>query len=243
VKKIIHNDCFVELPLIKDSSVDLIIIDPPYLISKSSNFKKHSLSSDRKLKVKYNFSIDFGEWDKGTIDWDFLFSQYYRILKKSGTLIIFYDPWKSNVLKEMSEKHKFKQPRIGIWVKNNPVPINSNLNYLSNGSEYFFTFVKGSKPTFNSKYDNGIYNYPLCHGKERLDHPTQKPLKLIADLIEKHSNVGDIVLDNFAGSGTTGEACEMSGRDYILIEMEDNYFEIIEKRLNKYLIYNSHVQN
>jgi site-specific DNA-methyltransferase (adenine-specific) len=242
-RKLIHNDCFVELEKLEDSSVDLIIIDPPYLISKKSNFKSHSDSAERKLKVKYNFSIDFGDWDKGELDWDFLFNHYQRILKKGGTLIIFYDPWKSNQLKDFAQKFKFKQPRIGMWVKNNPVPINSAVNYLSNAVEYFFTFTKGSKSTFNSKYDNGIYNFPICHGKERLDHPTQKPLGLIVELIKKHSNEGDIVLDNFAGSGTTAEACEISGRCWICIEKEKSYFDLIEKRLEKYFIYTSHEKN
>jgi site-specific DNA-methyltransferase (adenine-specific) len=118
-----------------------------------------------------------------------LFKEYYRVLKKGGTVIFFFDIWKSNIIKEVAELNKFKQPRIGQWV-NNPVPINSN-NYLSNSIEYFFTFVKGGKPTFNSIYDNGIYKYPLCHGKQRFDHPTQKPLELIKDLVRKHSNEGD----------------------------------------------------
>jgi DNA modification methylase len=121
----------------------------------------------------------------------------------------------------------------GVLVHNcNPVPINSNINYLSNSTEYFFTFVKGGKPTFNSKYDNGVYNYPICHGKERLDHPTQKPLKLIMDLIEKHSNSGDLILDTFAGTGTVGEACIKLNREYILIEKEEKYFNIIKQRLS-----------
>ena len=65
-----------------------------------------------------------------------------------------------------------------------------------------FIFIKDKNPTFNSEYDNAIYNYPLCHGKERLKHPTQKPLGLIKDLIIKHSNKGDIVLDTFAGTSS-----------------------------------------
>jgi DNA modification methylase len=93
--------------------------------------------------------------------------------------------------------------------------------------------VKSGKPTFNSEYDNGLYQFPICHGKERFEHPTQKPLNLISKLIEKHSNVGDLVLDSFAGTGTTGHACEILNREYILIEKNNEYFKIIEKRLNK----------
>lgn len=230
---IINGDCVEELKKIKDNSVDLILTDPPYFISKESNFKKISDNTPQEMATKYNISIDFGEWDKGELDWTLLFCEYNRILKKGGTLIIFYDVWKSNELKEIASIYKLKQPRVCAWIKTNPVPINSKINYLSNATEYFFTFVKGSKPTFHSEYDSGFYHYPICHGKERYQHPTQKPLSLITSLIEKHSNVGDMVLDSFAGTGTTGHACQILNRDFILIEKDENYFNIIKERLNK----------
>jgi len=230
---IIQGDCYQEIENIESSSVDLIIIDPPYIISKDSNFKKISDSTPKDMATKYNISIDFGSWDKKELDWTFLFSQFIRVLKKSGTLIIFYDIWKSDELKKCADEVGLKQPRVCAWIKTNPVPINSKVNYLSNATEYFFTFVKGGKPTFHSEYDNGFYHYPICHGKERYQHPTQKPLSLISELIKKHSNSGDMVLDCFAGTGTTGHACEILERDYILIEREQNYIDIINERLNK----------
>lgn len=230
---ILKGDCFELIKNIEEKSIDLILIDPPYQISKSSNFKNHSKKASEKMISKYGkVSIDFGEWDKITIDWNILFKEYYRILKTGGTLIIFYDIWKSHEMKEMAEKYKFKQPRIGQWQKSNPTPINSKINYLSNATEYFFTFVKGKNPTFNSKYDNGVYKHPLCHGKERLNHKTQKPLSLISDLIIKHSNPGDMVLDNFAGTGTVAHSCILNNRNYIIIERDEKYFEIITNRIN-----------
>jgi site-specific DNA-methyltransferase (adenine-specific) len=228
---LINDDCLNHIGQIPDKSINLILIDPPYIISKESHFKNISKISDPFLVTKYNMSIDFGEWDKVDMDWNFLFKEYYRMLKTGGTLIMFYDIWKSNVIKEAAETSKFKQPRICQWQKSNPVPINSKINYLSNAVEYFFTFIKGKNPTFNSEYDNGVYKYPICHGKERTKHPTQKPLSLIKDLIEKHSNPGDLILDTFAGSGTVGHACILTGRDFILIEKNQEYFEILEKRL------------
>jgi DNA modification methylase len=230
---IINDDCFNYIQNIPDKSIDLILVDPPYNISRNSHFKNISKLSDPFLVTKYNMSIDFGEWDKTEIDWKSLFKQYHRVLKDGGTLIIFYDIWKSNIIKEAAELNKFKQPRICSWVKNNPVPVNSKVNYLSNAIEYFFTFVKGKKPIFNSEYDNGIYRYPICHGKERLNHPTQKPLGLITDLINKHSNPGDVVLDTFAGSGTTGHSCILTGREFIMIEKDPEYFKILEERMKK----------
>jgi len=233
---IILGDCLQELPKIESNSIDLIITDPPYLISRESNFKQISDSTSKEMSTKYNISIDFGDWDKVELDFNYLFKEWFRILKKGGTLIVFYDVWKSNEIKESANIVGFKQPRVCAWTKTNPVPINSKTNYLSNATEYFFTFVKGGKPTFNSAYDNGFYKFPICHGKERLQHPTQKPLSLISQLIEKHSNSGDLVLDNFAGTGTVGEACVKLGRDYILIEKEETYFNMIDIRLNKSII-------
>lgn len=233
---IILGDCLQELPKIESNSIDLIITDPPYLISRDSNFKQISDSTSKEMSTKYNISIDFGDWDKVELDFNYLFKEWFRILKKGGTLIVFYDVWKSNEIKESANIVGFKQPRVCAWTKTNPVPINSKTNYLSNATEYFFTFVKGGKPTFNSEYDNGFYKFPICHGKERLQHPTQKPLSLISQLIEKHSNSGDLVLDNFAGTGTVGEACVKLGRDYILIEKEETYFNMIGDRLNKSII-------
>ena len=233
---IILGDCLQELPKIESNSIDLIITDPPYLMSRDSNFKQISDSTSKEMSTKYNISIDFGDWDKVELDFNYLFKEWFRILKKGGTLIVFYDVWKSNEIKESANIVGFKQPRVCAWTKTNPVPINSKTNYLSNATEYFFTFVKGGKPTFNSAYDNGFYKFPICHGKERLQHPTQKPLSLISQLIEKHSNSGDLVLDNFAGTGTVGEACVKLGRDYILIEKEETYFNMIGDRLNKSII-------
>lgn len=225
INQIIQGDCFEILPKIKSKTIDLILTDPPYLISRNSNFQ----NSDN---TKFNsISIDFGQWDKEDFDIEKLLIEYYRVLRPGGTLVIFYDVWKSNQIKFFAEKAGFKQPRVCQWIKTNPVPVNSKLNYLSNASEFFFTFVKSKKPTFNSEYDKGVYQYPLCHGKERTKHPTQKPLPLIKDLISKHSNEGDLVLDTFGGSGTTAVACKLLNRDYILVEMDQDYVDIANLRL------------
>ena len=146
-------------------------------------------------------------------------------------------------VKEIAESVGFKQPRLGCWNKTNPVPVNSKINYLSNGKEFFCTFVKKSKPTFNSEYDTGeyyaeeqiefdTYLYPICHGKERTPHPTQKPIELIKQLVLKHSNENDTVLDCFAGSGTTGVACKETNRNGVMCEIDEGYFKIMRERLD-----------
>jgi DNA modification methylase len=229
---IYNDDCFNVLPTLSKKSVDLILVDPPYGISRDSLFTKTNENTSEFMAIKYGkISIDFGDWDKEDIDFDLLFSEYYRVLKPGGTLIFFYDIWKSTFVKECAERNGFKQPRVCQWHKTNPVPINSKRNYLSNAIEFFFTFVKGKKPTFHSEYDNGVYKSALCHGKERFDHPTQKPLSLITEIVAKHSSEGDVVLDTFAGTGTTAMACQNLGRRFIVVERDPVYFAMIEKRL------------
>lgn len=239
-----NENCQNRLPLIQEKSVDLILIDPPYLISRKSGFANSGPNTTVECARKFGgYKTDFGEWDKNDLDLTFVLEEFYRILKNGGTLIMFYDFWKLQEVKEIAETIGFKQPRLGCWNKTNPVPVNSKKNYLSNGKEFFVSFVKKSKPTFNSEYDTGdyyfeetqerfdTYFYPICHGKERSPHPTQKPLELTKQLVLKHSNEGDLVLDCFAGSGTTGAACSELKRNCILIETEPIYCDIIKNRI------------
>lgn len=212
------------LRTIKDNSVDLILTDPPYEISKQSNFNIGKLN---KFTV---YKTDFGEWDHNPLNLHTLLKECYRVLKPSGTFVSFYDLWKITELKNCLEVNKFKQIRFIEWVKTNAVPINSKVNYLTNAREVGVIGIKGSKPTFNTQYHNGIFKCPICHGKER-SHPTQKPLGLIKDLVEIHSNKGDLVVDCFMGSGTVGVASKLLDRDFIGIELNTEYFEMAKGRI------------
>ena len=145
-------------------------------------------------------------------------------------MICFYDLWKITTMKDYFEKAGFKQLRFIEWVKTNPVPINSKVNYLTNAREIAVVGVKGGKPTFNSEYDNGIYRFPICHDKGRF-HPTQKPLALFEELVRKHSNEGDLVLDCFAGAATTAVACMNTGRDFVGCELDQVYYEKSMERI------------
>ena len=147
---------------------------------------------------------------------------FYKKLRNGGTLIIWFDLWKISQLKELLEKHKFKQIRMIEWIKTNPQPLNSKTNYLTNCREIALTAVKKGKPTFNSKYDNGIYSFPLQGGKNRF-HPTQKSLELFKTLIKKHSNAGDLIVDPFLGAGTTAIASKLMGRKCNGSELNESY--------------------
>ena len=252
------------LKTIDKNSVDLILTDPPYIISKDSGMNTHynkvkenaennvefvkteqewleykeknNIENDNKKDnymrhgtiygTKYCVKTDYGDWDSEfTLDkLDEIIGLYYEKLKKGGTLIMFFDLWKISQLKEIMEKHKFKQIRFIEWIKTNPQPLNSKTNYLTNCREIALLGVKGGKPTFNSKYDNGIYNYPLQGGKNRF-HPTQKSLPLFEDIIKKHSNEGDVVLDTFLGGGTTAFACKKTNRNFKGCDVSKEYYD------------------
>ena len=224
-----NEDCLEYLKRIPDNSVDLVLLDPPYKISRKTNFaqgEKTGRDVDR-LRVTY----EFGAWDKGKDVLEKVIQESYRVLKKSGTIVCFYDLWKISYLKKWLEKSGFKQVRFCEWLKTNPVPINSKKNYLTNAREAIVTAFKVGPPTFNSEYDNGVYRYPINHEKGRF-HPTQKPTKLIEELILKHSNENELVLDCFSGSGTTAVSCVNTKRRFTGTELDPLYFKKSVNRIS-----------
>jgi len=196
-----------------------------------TNYLKYGSIYGKKYAVKTNY----GDWDSEfTMEkLQTFINHFHRILKPGGTCIVFFDLWKISPLKEQLESAKFKQIRFIEWIKTNPQPLNSSVNYLTNCREIALMGIKKSKPTFNSKYDNGIYSYPIQGGKHRF-HPTQKSLSLFEELIKKHSNEGDIVLDCFLGSGTTAVAALKTKRKFIGCEMQEEYYEKMLKRIEFY---------
>jgi site-specific DNA-methyltransferase (adenine-specific) len=263
---------FEYLSTIPNKSIDLILTDPPYIISRDSGMNSHyntvkenertnvqevkteeewlayktenGLTDDTKrdnyIKYgtiygkKYCVKTDYGEWDSEfTMDvLDRFIGEYYKKLRIGGTMIMFFDIWKISELKALLDKHKFKQIRFIEWIKTNPQPLNSKVNYLTNCREIALLGVKGGSPTFNSKYDNGIYEFPLQGGKNRF-HPTQKSLRLFEELIKKHSNENSVVLDTFLGSGTTAFACKNTNRRFKGCEISNEYYDKIMEILHK----------
>lgn len=203
---------------------------------KLTSMKKDFLKYGSIYGKKYAVTTNYGKWDSEfTLEkLDLFVKHFHRILRDGGTCIIFFDIWKLTNLKDILEDSKFKQLRFIEWIKTNPQPINSSVNYLTNCREIALLGIKKSKPTFNSKYDKGIYEHPLQGGKERF-HPTQKSLPLFEELINKHSNEGDLVLDCFAGSATTGVAALKTNRRFIGCELDKEYYEKASKRLENYL--------
>lgn len=231
--KLVNQDCLDFLKTVSSKSVSLVLIDPPYQVSRKTNFQAGE--AQNKDTDRFRISMEFGEWDKEEfLKLDEVINECYRVLKNSGTIICFYDLWKITKLREFFENSKFQQIRFIEWVKTNPVPINSKINYLTNSREIAVVGVKGGKPVFNSEYDNGIYLiylYPICHDKGRF-HPTQKPVALLEDLIKKHSYENDLVLNCFSGSGSTAVACYNLNRNFIGCELSESFYLKTVERFN-----------
>lgn len=227
---ILHHDYQDFLKILKDNSVDLALTDPPYVISKETGFKKIGKNSVKRFAV----NMEFGDWDLNEIDLVTLSKELYRVLRSGGTAIIWYDIWKISYLQRAMLDAGFKMLRLLIWEKNNPVPLNMRATYLSNSREIAVVGVKGGRPTFHSSYDNGIYQAPIPrHGGKRA-HPTQKPLDLFCQLINKHSNEGDLVIDPFLGSGTTALAALMTDRKFAGGDINKNYVRQAQRRIDNY---------
>jgi DNA modification methylase len=224
---IVQSDYKNFLKKIKPNSIDLVLTDPPYAISRKTGFASIGDNSVKRFRV----SMDFGKWDNQEINLDALADLSMKALKKSGTIIVFYDLWKITKLAEALTKAGFKQLRFIEWEKTNPVPLNSKRNYLTNSREIAVSAVKHSKPTFNSEYDNGKYLCPI-HREKRI-HPTQKPLKLLTELILKHSNFGDIIIDPFSGSGSTGVSALNNNRVFKGADIDIKYVKNSLKRLER----------
>lgn len=110
------------------------------------------------------------------------------------------------------------------WVKPNPMPRNTDRRYVGDFELAIWAVKDGGKWTFNkpegTSYLRPIYKCPSVASKKRL-HPTQKPLKLIEDILQVHTNENDVVLDLFTGSGTTAEACLKHNRIFIGSELNE----------------------
>lgn len=224
--QLLQGDCLELMKNIPDGSVDLLLTDIPFNISRENNFKTMKDRTGRN-------GIDFGKWDKGFDE--MCLADFVSKIKKGGSIVVFhafeqFDLVKS-ALKDMQPKDRL------IWLKTNPMPRNRDRRYIVN-IEMFSWYVKGgAKWTFNRQnptYDGSVLTYPSeSGGGFRRYHPCQKNVKLLEELIKRHSNENDIVLDPFMGSGSTGIACLNTGRRFIGIELDEQYFDVAEKRIEE----------
>ncbi len=216
----------------QDNSIDLIATDPPYQI----NFENNN-------------------WDKKDgLNWNFLASEFARVLKPSGSLIIFQGWSHVADTKVILDKHFTLKNWIiydrvkGRGAKTNLVSTREDiLWYVVDEENYTFNKVSSNikKKTKGMGLKNGNEFRALSNvwtdipplvpwSQERVDHPTQKPLYLMDRIIRIYSNEHDTVLDPFLGSGTTSIACKLLNRNCIGFESEKEYFQINKERINHY---------
>ncbi len=230
INKVINGDCVeVMKELAEDSNflVDAIITDPPYNISKKNNF--HTMKGRK--------GIDFGEWDKGFNQLEWL--KYANELLKPGGSIIIFNCWKNLglIAEYMETTFKYSVKDIIRWVKQNPMPRNRDRRYITDYEFAIWLVKPGDKWVFNRQsatYERPEIKASSPNGKVR-QHPTQKPLELMEHLIKIHTNEGDIILDPFIGSGSTGVAAINLKRKFVGIELDRNYCAIANNRITKWI--------
>lgn len=213
-----HGDCLEIMKNIQDASVDLVLTDPPYNISKENKFKSMGRSG-----------IDFGEWDKAADILSYI-KEVSRVLKKDGSFVVF-NSWRNlGLIADFSEKNGLVAKDMIRLKKTNPMPRNRDRRYITDYECAVWLTKAKAKWTFNRqniKYERPEFLASIESGL----HPTQKNLSLMEWLLKIHSNENDTVLDCFMGSGTTGVACKNLNRNFIGIEKDEKYFEIAKNRI------------
>lgn len=229
--KLILGDCLKALKKIEKNSVDLIFADPPYNLS-GKNY--------RSVKNGRPVVNDKGDWDK--IDDMMKFNKEWiqeciKVLSPKGTIWIsgtlHNHPYVGVVLKELG----LWTINDVIWYKPNATPLLSR-NRLKPSTEMIWIASKDKKYFFNYDLAREINdgkqmpNLWIINAKRHITpHPTEKPEELIERIILLGSNKGNLVLDPFLGSGTTGVLAKKLRRNFIGIEIDKIYFKIAEKRI------------
>lgn len=250
--KIIHGDSLAELKKFPANTFDLIFADPPYYLQlpKGKRLKRSDGSEIIPVDDAWDSFESYEDYDSFTLNW---LVECQRTLKPTGTF------WVIGMYHNIFRVGKMMQD-LGmwflndiIWVKIGALP-NLNCRRFTNNHETLIWAVKDKKSkgyTFNYqllKKLNGNkqmkdtdWTFSICRGNERerdengiKSHPTQKPLKLIQQILLAASNKGDLVLDPFMGSGTTAVVATALGRRWVGIEKEEKYIKVAEKRLRDY---------
>lgn len=223
LNKVYWGDCLEEMKQIPDKSIDLVITDPPYRVISGGNKHKDGVGwhgsvlekNDGKI-FKYN-DIKFSDY----------LPELYRVLKDGSHCYIMVNFINLSDLLIESKNSGFHQHNLLVWEKNNKV---LNRWYMKNAEYILFLYKKPSKKI------NIIGTPTILKSNNPINkkHPTEKPEELMEIMIKNSSNENDVILDPFAGSGTTAIACLNTNRNYILIEKEKEYIDIINKRISEH---------
>ena len=232
INKIYNMDCLEGMKQIPDNSIDLIVTDPPYKIVQGgcSNeavtinacggiLNKHdgdNIELVKKGKIFNHNEIQFNEW----------LPEIYRVLKDNSHCYIMINGRNLAELQMEAEKVGFRFHNIIAWDKGNATPNKWYMQRL----EFILFMFKGEAKKINNMGTTTLLQVPNIKRGTKL-HPTEKPTDLMKILIENSSKKNDIVLEPFAGCGSTLLACKETGRNFIGFELDKHYHSIAEKRL------------
>lgn len=243
--QILAGDCIEVMNALPESSVDLVFADPPYNLQLRGDLHRPDNSKVDAVDDAWDQFASFASYDKFSADW---LAAARRILKPNGAIWVIGSYHNIFRVGAALQNTGYWILNDVVWRKSNPMP-NFRGMRLTNAHETLIWASKseGAKYTFNyealKQLNEGIqmrsdWVLPICTGHERLKdeagdkaHPTQKPESLLHRVIVATTNPGDVVLDPFFGTGTTGAVAKKLGRDFIGIEREEAYRKVAERRL------------
>lgn len=245
IDSILVGDCVEQMNALPEKSVDLIFADPPYNLQLKGDLHRPDNSKVDAVDEAWDQFGSFAAYDQFTRTW---LAAAKRLLKPNGAIWVIGSYHNVFRLGAEMQNQGFWILNDVVWRKSNPMP-NFRGARLTNAHETLIWASKdeGSKYTFNYEalkaLNEGVqmrsdWVLPICTGHERLKdgngdkaHPTQKPEALLHRVILGTTNPGDVVLDPFFGTGTTGAVAKMLGRSWIGIERETAYRDVAERRL------------
>jgi len=228
------GDCVKVMKKMTPQSADLILTDPPYNLG---NFMKNRSTNLKKMRDNFFGSagwdnLEYDDWVKSM---DNFFKESVKLLKPGGSMLVFMSIIKVETLIRLAEKNGLYYKTTGIWHKLNPMPRNMNLHFVNSTEAWVYFTYKAKTGTFNNdgKMMHDFYESAVVSNGEKKagKHPTQKPILLMEHFISLLTNVGDIVIDPFMGSGSTAVAAQNLDRNFIGIELDDEYYKIAQQRV------------
>lgn len=218
IDTIIKGDCLAEMKALPSGMVDLVITDPPYMIETTGGgFVGRRQYTEELAEIKDGFSVE-------------ILDELCRVMKRINCYLFCSQKQIIPLLKYFVEERNCNF-NILSWHKTNPVPACGN-KYLTD-TEFILFFREKGVPVYGSiKTKSTYFTTPLNTSDKRLwGHPTIKPLSIIETLMINSSQEGDLILDPFMGSGTTAIACMRQKRHYLGYEINEEYYQTIQKRI------------
>jgi len=221
-----HTCALNGLAALADSSIDLIVTDPPYPVISGGNTPQPNNLMHRRPAgmLSANDGKIFTHNDIAFRDY---LPHLFRVLKSPGHMYLMVNFL--NLEEAMAEIRRagFGIHNLLVWKKNNATP---NRWYMKN-AEYVIFARKGAAKAINDKGSKTVHEFDNLTGNKT--HPTEKPVALLMHYIDNSSQPGDLVLDPFAGSGSCAEACYNLGRRFVGFEIDEQYYGVAKARVGR----------